>query len=370
VALGAAASHNPEPFRMAIDHQLYGSPRSVAESSATTLRRLVRELAVHDWIVLFYLIGLNIAAVTAEPGPARLSSITRVSSLLAFLLMTLILVRGGVLRDRVIAPLLYRLGIYGSVQLSYFFMGELLPIVNLQTLDRELYELDLALFGFEPAVAMDAWINAWTTEWFAFFYFGYFFLLALHVVPILMLSRRARLVSEFSLGMLIIFCVGHTLYMVVPGYGPHKAMADHFQNAFPHGLWLDLVMQTVASGGAQMDIFPSLHTGAPTFIALFSFRHRDKMPFRYTWPVVAFFAVNIIFATMFLRWHYVIDVVAGLALACFAAAASAWVTRREFAHRIAQRLTDSWPAFYKTPRFLTTRLDPPNQHVSSTKEAA
>jgi hypothetical protein len=111
---------------------------------------------------------------------------------------------------------------------------------------------------------MDATVNSMTTEWFSFFYYGYFFVLALHVIPILMFSRNARVLSEFALGMLFVFCLGHIGYMLVPGYGPHRAMADHFQNVLPHGMWLDLVQVTVASGGAQMDIFPSLHT-AGTF---------------------------------------------------------------------------------------------------------
>jgi hypothetical protein len=280
------------------------------------------------------------------------------AGMLGFLTVALLLIRGGLLRDGFFAPLIYRLSIYGSVQLSYFFLADLLPIVNLETLDQELYQLDLLLFGMEPAVVMDAIVTPFTTEWFAFFYFGYFFLLAIHVIPILLLSKRARLLSEFSLGMVTIFCIGHTLYMLVPGYGPHHAIPSHFENPFPHGMWLDLVMKTVASGGAQMDIFPSLHTAAPTFIALFSFRHRDKMPFRYTWPLVAFFTVNIIIATMFLRWHYVIDVVAGLGLACAAVSLSALFTRLEFKRRLANGLSESWPLFRRASTSEVVVVDP------------
>ena len=69
------------------------------------------------------------------------------------------------------------------------------------------------------------------------------------------------------------------------------------------------------SGGAQKDIFPSLHTAGPVFLSLFSYRHRDKLPFKYTWPFVGFFSANIVIATMFLRWHYLVDIVAGLTLA-------------------------------------------------------
>jgi membrane-associated phospholipid phosphatase len=73
----------------------------------------------------------------------------------------------------------------------------------------------------------------------------------------------------------------------------------------------------VQTAGALKDIFPSLHTGAPTFFAIFAFVHRKKMPFKYTWPILAFCVSQIIGATMFLRWHYLVDIVAGFGLATF-----------------------------------------------------
>ena len=199
-------------------------------------------------------------------------------------------------------------------------------------------------------MALDRFVSPATTEWFSFFYFGYFFLLAVHVIPLLLFSTRERLLSEFSLGMLCIFCVGHIGYMLVPGFGPYRAMPDAFQNVLPSGTWMDLVNATVASRGAQKDIFPSLHTAAPTFILLFSFRNRAHVPFRWSWPLVAFFAANIVIATMFLRWHYFIDVVAGVLLAWLGISAAALLTRREFARRRELGLTQSWPLFFDPTR--------------------
>ncbi len=334
---------------MAINHrELYLEREAPREGAGGFLRRMVRDFAVHDWLVLTYLVVLNVAVLEAPAGAIRAQSLHRVAGLLAFLVITLVLVRGQVMKHDFAAPLLYRLAIYGTVQISYFFLGEILPLVNSSSLDIGLYHLDLHLFGVEPALALDHWITPVTTEWFAFFYFGYFFLLALHVIPILMFGKRERVLGDFALGMLIVFCLGHLIYMIVPGFGPHQAMADQFQHEFPHGMWLDTVMRTVAEGGAQKDIFPSLHTAAPTFIAMFSFRHRDKVPFRYTWPIVAFFALNIIGATMFLRWHYLIDVVAGLALSTTALFVSGWVTSWELKRRSTLGLGDNWPRFFRS----------------------
>ena len=307
--------------------------------------RALSQMAVHDWIVLAYATFLMLAVLLAPAGPVRERSLSQVGGLFAVLVVTLVLVRGRILRDGIAAPLAYRIAIYGTVQISYFFFRELLPLVNSNSLDAELHALGELLFGGEPAILLDRYVTPATTEWFAFFYFGYFFVLAVHVVPRLFLSKKARLVGELTFGMLFIFCVGHTLYMVVPGYGPYRAAADQFANAFPSGLWLDIVMEAVASGGAQKDIFPSLHTAAPTLIALFSFRHRAIAPFRFTWPIMLFFSTNIIVATMFLRWHYVLDVVAGLLLATLGQYLSVVVTDFELSRRRRRALDPSWPEF-------------------------
>ncbi len=315
-----------------------------ARAPSAALRTWFAEFAAHDWLVLVYLVFLNIVGLLAPPHPLRTQSQLEVLGLLSSLIAVLWLVRGRVLRDAWAAPVLYRLAIYGTVQLSYFFFRHYLPVVNPRSLDLELYGLDQHLFGLEPAMLLDRIVTPLTTEWFSFFYFGYFFVLAVHVIPILFLVRRHRVLGEFALGMLVIFCLGHTLYILVPGYGPYRAFAGAFSQPFPSGLWLDDVMNTVAGAGAQKDIFPSLHTCAPTFITLFGYRHRHTLPFRYTWPIMAFFTINIIVATMFLRWHYVIDVIAGLCLAVFGRFIAAVVTDRELARRERRNLsTLNWP---------------------------
>jgi hypothetical protein len=313
-----------------------------AERSGSRLRDGLANMAVHDWLVLAYTVFLNLAVANAPAGPMRDHSMLRVSVLLFAMIAMLAYVRFGRARGW-LAALTYRLVVYGTVQVSYFFFRELLPLVNPNTLDAELHQIGLTLFGAEPALTLDAFVNPASTEWFAFFYFGYFFVLATHVLPILFLGREQRTLGEFTFGMLFMFCAGHTLYILVPGYGPYKAVAGEFQNTLPDGLWLDVVMQTVAEGGALKDIFPSLHTAAPTFIALFSFRHRALPPFRYTWPIVAFFSANIIVATMFLRWHWIVDVVAGLALATLTQVLAANVTNYELERRGRLSLEPTWP---------------------------
>lgn len=288
---------------------------------------LVRSMAVQDWLILTYF-AIVLMALAFGSGPHRDESIRMVGIDVAFVVAGLLLSRGEIIQRHTFwNSFVYRMTIFGAVFLSYFQLREILPGVSSRALDAEIYAFDLKAFGVEPALAWDRFVTPQTTEWFAFFYFSYFFILTIHIVPFLLFVRNARLLDEFALGVFVVFCTAHTVYMLVPGFGPYAYLESAFNHRLEGGLFWKLVVDTVNAGGAQKDIFPSLHTAAPTFFAIYSFRHRNVMPFKYTWPIVGFFAIQIIGATMFLRWHYLIDICAGLTLAS-AANWIAWAVTR------------------------------------------
>lgn len=233
---------NPENVMGSMERDsgaLSSAPRSILD--------WLRRIAVNDWVVLGYLSALD-AAIIASPnvGPARDRAILEMSGLLSvFFVVVVVLIRGGLLRNPILRPLAFRVCHYGGIQLTYFFMRGFLPVVNPGSLDLELHQLGVRLFGFEPALAMEHWVSDATTEWFAFFYYGYFFVLGLHVVPILFVSRNARMLSEFALGLLIVLALGQSMYLLVPGYGPAHGLPTLFRTELPDGVWWNLVNQIV-----------------------------------------------------------------------------------------------------------------------------
>jgi membrane-associated phospholipid phosphatase len=322
------------------------NPCQFERSGGVDPLRILHYCSPQDWLVFLYLVTLNLVLLARVGQPGYSNSAIRMAALLGFFLLVVLPVRAGLWRDGFLAPLGYRIALQGTVQTSYFFFAAFLPLVNPASLDDELYALDLRLFGFEPSVELERFITPLTSEWFAFFYFCYFFVLALHTIPVLLFVQHERMLGEFTLGLLITFCVGHIGYLLVPGFGPVRALSTLFSTPFPGGLWVDTVMNTVKSGGAQKDIFPSLHTAAPALITLLSFRYRKRLPFRYSWPIVGFFAFNIIIATLFLRWHWLLDVVAGLVLATLSWRLSIIITDRDLERRRRLGLGPSWPRFH------------------------
>lgn len=200
----------------------------------------------------------------------------------------------------------------GLVGTYFFAMRTALSGASGRLVDADLLALDRRLFGETPALLMDGSVTPALWAWFSFFYYLYIALCAFNAIPGLLgeptKAQREKL-TAFGLAVVI----GHLLYLFVPGAGPY-AIVD-FVNAPPDGLIWGLIQETVRENGALYDIFPSLHTAIPTAFALHAYRHRAERFYRRLAPFLAFCAVNIVVSTMYLRWHYGIDVIAGLILA-------------------------------------------------------
>jgi hypothetical protein len=302
----------------------------------------VHNFASQDWLMIGYFCALLVALAFGK-GPNRSACGVRVGADLGIYLCVLTLVRLPILRwGGLVSSILYRGTVTATLLASFFQLREILPAVSNLAYDARIYAFDLNVFGVEPAAWFDRFVSPPTTEWFAFFYFLYFFVLTVHILPMLFWRGDVRVLARFSLGVLLVFTTAHLLYMVVPGWGPYWYLRGTFRHELEGGTFWKLVRETVDAGGAQKDIFPSLHTAVPTFLAIFSFRHRRLSPFKYTWPIVSFVATQIIVATMFLRWHYLVDVLAGLTLAVTGSLVSQMLADWEHYRRARMGVQAAW----------------------------
>jgi hypothetical protein len=279
------------------------------------LTRIQRNLTAQDGCCLAYhsymlgrmaLAPQRALAHEALPGLLALFFVTA---------LTIVLVRGELLPPGRLRALFYRVGIMVPIILAYVPLRAALPALGRPLLDGPLFHIDVLLLGETPSMMLERYITRQSVEWFAFFYYSYFTLAFLHIVGSGLLDRGRRAAEILFAGMLVC-CLGHTLYTLVPGVGPYATL--HFARPLAGGFFFKLVSDAVSSAGAVFDIFPSLHTAYPTLFTLHSLRYRNTLPYRYTVLPTTFFTVNIIIATLFLRWHYAIDVLAGLVLAFIA----------------------------------------------------
>ena len=308
---------------------------------------LVADMAPQDWLTLAYFGGL-VVSIAFGIGPGILHSLLFAGELIVAFLFGMALTRGGIIpRGTFLHGLVYRLAAFIPTFVSYFELRTILPACTRRAVDSTLYAIDIKVFGVEPALAWDRFVSPHTVEWFSFFYFGYFFLLALHILPFLFAARDMAMLARFAAATLLVFFVGHTLYVLVPGFGPYRALADQFHHPLHGGVFWPMVRATVEDAGAQKDIFPSIHTAIPVTFTALAFRYRKRFrPYAFSWPIVGFCASQIIIATMFLRWHYLIDIVAGLALAAFAVFAAERMVRWDELRRERLGLPYAWPPLW------------------------
>lgn len=282
-------------------------------------------------MLAIYLVVL-VAEVAAGAGPHRPLAAGLVLGDIGWFAIAVVLAR-LVAKPHRIGEGFYRLTLIALVIASYVELRWILPVVTTRTYDAELLAFDLRVFGVEPAIAWDGSVSPISTEWFAFFYYSYFFLLGSWIFPTTFLEKREDALIEFAFGIIVVFSTAHVLYTIVPAVGPHLYWPG-FERELTGRVWWPRVEGMVAAAGARTDAFPSLHTAAPSFIALHAFRQRKRPGvYRWAWIPTSFVVSQIVVSTMFLRWHYLVDVVAGLLLAVSVWAVAPTVARYEISRR-------------------------------------
>ncbi|MGZ4105922.1 MAG: phosphatase PAP2 family protein [Tumebacillaceae bacterium] len=194
------------------------------------------------------------------------------------------------------------------VLLSFFVMlvmfeavGYFIGARQLQLLDLDLQKIDAWLFfGKQPAewlvsISFPALTNLLSSAYASWFVLTY-------GTIFLMLYKGKRALLEYTTSALLTFYIGYLLYMVVPAIGP--LFTIHFDTN------IGGVTSTVLSRPSVADCFPSLHTGISVVMLVNVWRHSRRLVWLYA-PLVTM----IIFSTVYLRLHYAIDVIAGIALA-------------------------------------------------------
>jgi membrane-associated phospholipid phosphatase len=119
--------------------------------------------------------------------------------------------------------------------------------------------------------------------------------------------REAR---AFYSGLFVVYAIGFLGYLFVPARGAWLDMPAAFHHPVAGGWMTALNQRVVEQGSNRVDVFPSLHVAVSAFILLFD---RRFAPWRYRVYLPA--AVGLWISTLYLRFHYGVDVIAGALVA-------------------------------------------------------
>lgn len=189
-------------------------------------------------------------------------------------------------------------------------------------LDRQLAAADVLLFGGHASVWAERLVSPRLTDVLSLFYFLH---LVMPMVVLLFLAFRAprALFVEAVQGLVTILAVGMALYVLVPAEGPGRHLAHLYSRDLAGGLVGQVNDALIEATRVPRDAFPSMHVGLSALLLVYAFRGR-------TWfgLLVLPFAVGNWLATVYLRYHYLVDVVAGFLLVAVVYAAVGWWMRR------------------------------------------
>ena len=194
--------------------------------------------------------------------------------------------------------------------LSYFSLRQAVPLMHnpyghdlVWHQDTVLSHWDVALFGDLPRALMASQPAAWVTDLFMGCYLFFFYYLVGGLLFYFVTNLEKFRVC--LVGFCTLYALGYVSYTLLPAAGPVAEMGART------GGWLTNVGGSfIAERTNGVDVFPSIHMAASLFLLLFDWEHRRN----HFWWVLAP-VVGLWISTVFLRYHYGIDLVAGIVLA-------------------------------------------------------
>jgi membrane-associated phospholipid phosphatase len=186
--------------------------------------------------------------------------------------------------------------------------------------------VDRWIFGTDPTHLLYQISNPILTELLQIIY-GMFYLLPIFLCLFLFRKKKYREMDFVIFTIFYGFCLSYLGYFILPGIGPRFTLHNfNTINEQLPGLFLTNFLRNIVNSGesippgtlnpaavVQRDIFPSGHTMMTLIVMFFSIKLKSRSRYFFV-PVGSL----LIFSTVYLWYHYVIDLVGGLAFMIFA----------------------------------------------------
>lgn len=292
----ARVSEGADAFREA-------RPKGPAASQAARVRKVLSTLSPPDRLALIWLVFFGVLAAARVSHPLALMSwmaaaIAVIGSVAAWGARSR---TGRLVHDFLPIP---------TILAVFSLAGPVVAAANPTRWDGRLAALDARLWG--PLVT--AWRGAlgrpaWLTDTASLAYVSFYFVPAAIAVALYRAQRR-REFDSFVFSVMTAFFLPYLGYLLFPALGPR--VPDATEAATLGGGVVSAAVRAVlrVMEVNRLDAFPSGHTAVSLVVLFFGVR---LLP-RWTVPLVANVAA-ILFATVYLSLHYVVDLAAGALVA-------------------------------------------------------
>jgi len=188
-------------------------------------------------------------------------------------------------------------------------LGGIIPYLR-PDVDDLLMKSDLLLFSVQPTIWLERFLVPWLTDILAMAYVSYYFIPVVLITILYFWGKE----EEFSLTictLLLGYYLSYAGYIAMPTIGPRYTLQSLYNVPLHTGGIAESIINILnALEGNKRNCFPSGHTQMTLISLWFAFKYKRPLFWIYL-PI----CTALIFSTVYLRYHYVIDIAAGFAFA-------------------------------------------------------
>jgi membrane-associated phospholipid phosphatase len=205
----------------------------------------------------------------------------------------------------------------------YTLWGDATLLMVTTDRDHALMGLEQRLFGFQASIVLQRIISPGLTSWMTLAYFYHLINIPL-VACFLYVCRPHARFREMMSGIMVVSFLGMMGYLLVPAIGPLYTLRNQYTVPLHQSLGLfNQEVDFMDFARIRRDVFPSMHVAISLVVWLYAYRNSKKL-FWLLSPLI----LSLWFSTLYLRYHYLVDVVAGLILAPISFLLANWLFRR------------------------------------------
>jgi membrane-associated phospholipid phosphatase len=258
------------------------------------------------YIILFLaLLAMSVSqAFHEDPDGAYPGSFARllflVVSVAGFLALIQYRPRWELLRDSM--PFLFCGNVYANLH-------DLIRFFRAPDITASLARWDLALFGVQPSVWAERFITPVATDFLTVCY--WLFYVCAPLLGLFLLMKGDRRAFRYTM-VSVVLClyIGYVGYVAFPASAPRLWMPEAYSTPLRGNTILDFTRAaTAAIPLTSKGAFPSLHCAVALLALLLAWRH-----LRWFFWVQLPFAIGLVLGTVYLRHHWVVDILAGFAV--------------------------------------------------------
>jgi membrane-associated phospholipid phosphatase len=214
---------------------------------------------------------------------------------------------------------------YPTLLFLFFFeeIGLIVHAIFPGWFDEYLIRADYALFDAHPTVWIEQFSSYWLTEYMQLVYTSYF-LLTIGLGAHLWLKGKQREFAVFMASTCAAYYLNYVIFVLFPIESPHHTLKALQTAELAGGPFTAFINLLEKHGRVHGGAFPSNHVAGSVVVLISAWRFARRHAYWLT-PLV----LSICVATIYGRYHYVMDVLAGAVMA----AVGCWIGARLTARR-------------------------------------